>query len=158
PFTGTLKFKKMDLKNGTLVVSPLTSLEYFLEKAGQSNQLNTILKNLALNNINNISQFDPAKDGDAHTMAVVFIFQQLATQIEDREQTINRDTGSTVVTQEQAAQINFDALISQLSTQPLFTAGSAKIDSEVLKSIVNRAIDIAKAHMNDPNNTIDPTF
>jgi len=161
PFTGTLKFKKMDLKNlknGTLVVSPLTSLEYFLEKAGQSNRLNTILKNLALNNINNISQFDPAKDGDAHTMAVVFIFQQLATQIEDRLQTINNDNGSTAFTQEQAAQITFDALISQLSTQPLFTADSAKIDSEVLKSIINKAIDIAKAQMNDPNNTIDPTF
>ena len=158
PFTGTLKFKKMDLKNlknGTLVVSPLTSLEYYLEKAGQSGKLDKILTNLGLSNINNISQFDPAKDGDAHTMAVVFIFQQLATQIEDRLQTINKSDGSTAFTQEQAAQITFDTLISQLSTQPLFTANSAKIDSAVLKNIINKAIDNAKAKMNDSNIIID---
>ncbi|NNH76683.1 hypothetical protein HLH17_03100 [Acinetobacter sp. ANC 5380] len=161
PFTGTLKFKKMDLKNlknGTLVVSPLTSLEYYLEKAGQSGQLDKILTNLGLSNINNISQFDPAKDGDAHTMAVVFIFQQLATQIEDRLQTINKSDGSTAFTQEQAAQITFDTLISQLSTQPLFATNSAKIDSAVLKNIINKAIDNAKAKMNDSNIIIDTTF
>lgn len=161
PFTGILKFKKMDLKNlqnGILVVSPLTSLEYYLEKAGQSSQLNPILTNLGLSNISNISQFDPAKDGDAHTLAIVFILQQLATQIEDHLQAIHKDDGSNAFSQEQAAQITFDTLISQLSTQALFTADSAKINPDVLKNIIDQAINTAKVQMNDPDSTIDPTI
>ncbi|MFH7765592.1 hypothetical protein [Acinetobacter sp. BSP-28] len=160
PFTGTLKLKKTDLrnlKNGILVVSPLTSLEYYLEKAAQSGQLNTILTNLGLSNISNISQFDPTKDGDAHTIAVVFVLQQLATQIEDHLQTIYQGDGSAVLAQEQAAQIAFNALISQVSTQRLFTNSSAKIDSTVLKNILDKAVEIATNQINNPQIIINTT-
>ena len=112
PFTGTLKIKKTDLQNisnNDLVASPLTSLEYYLG----SGDLQVVLNNLGLTTVTaaNIKSFNPITDGSAKEMAVIFTLQQLATQIEDNFQAINKSDGSVALTQEQATQIDRKSVV-----------------------------------------------
>ncbi|OTG87259.1 hypothetical protein [Acinetobacter sp. ANC 3813] len=161
PFTGTLKLKKTDLQNlssGSVAVTPLTSLQYYFEKSGNSAGLSTVLANLGLNISGDLSQYDPIQSGTAHDMAVIFVLQQLITQIEDNLQAISKDDGSNALTQEQATAIAFNALISHASTQPLFSSTSAQIDTAALANIVNNAVTTAAATINDPNVAIDSSL
>ena len=157
PFTGTLKIKKTDLQNisnNDLVASPLTSLEYYLG----SGDLQVVLNNLGLTTVTaaNIKSFNPITDGSAKEMAVIFTLQQLATQIEDNFQAINKSDGSVALTQEQATQIAFSTIGSALKTQgkTLFD-GSGKLQATALDEILTAAVTTAGTTINDPSTPID---
>ncbi|MNG44976.1 hypothetical protein D3C78_66520 [compost metagenome] len=160
PFTGTLKIKKTDLQNisnNDLVASPLTSLEYYLG----SGDLQVVLNNLGLTTVTaaNIKSFNPITDGSAKEMAVIFTLQQLATQIEDNFQAINKSDGSVALTQEQATQIAFSTIGSALKTQgkTLFD-GSGKLQATALDEILTAAVTTAGTTINDPSTPIDPNI
>ena len=160
PFTGTLKIKKTDLQNisnNDLVASPLTSLEYYLG----SGDLQVVLNNLGLTTVTaaNIKSFNPITDGSAKEMAVIFTLQQLATQIEDNFQAINKSDGSVALTQEQATQIAFSTIGSALKTQgkTLFD-GSGKLQATALDEILTAAVTTAGTTINDPSIQIDPNI
>jgi len=160
PFTGTLKIKKTDLQNisnNDLVASPLTSLEYYLG----SGDLQVVLNNLGLTTVTaaNIKSFNPITDGSAKEMAVIFTLQQLATQIEDNFQAINKSDGSIALTQEQATQIAFSTIGSALKTQgkTLFD-GSGKLQATALDEILTAAVTTAGTTINDPSIQIDPNI
>ena len=160
PFTGTLKIKKTDLQNisnNDLVASPLTSLEYYLG----SGDLQVVLNNLGLTTVTaaNIKSFNPITDGSAKEMAVIFTLQQLATQIEDNFQAINKSDGSVALTQEQATQIAFSTIGSALKTQgkTLFD-GSGKLQATALDEILTAAVTTAGTPINDPSIQIDPNI
>ena len=160
PFTGTLKIKKTDLQNisnNDLVASPLTSLEYYLG----SGDLQVVLNNLGLTTVTaaNIKSFNPITDGSAKEMAVIFTLQQLATQIEDNFQAINKSDGSVALTQEQATQIAFSTIGSTLKTQgkTLFD-GSGKLQATALDEILTAAVTTAGTTINDPSIQIDPNI
>lgn len=155
PFTGTLKIKKTDLQklsNNDLVASPLTSLEYYLGDA----DLQVVLNNLGLSTVKaaDIKSYNPVTDGGAKEMAVIFTLQQLATQIEDNFQAINKSDGSVALTQEQATQIAFSTIASTLKTQGknLFD-GSGKLQATALDEILTAAVDKAQATI--PNTPVD---
>lgn len=157
PFTGTLKIKKTDLQNlsnNDLVASPLTSLEYYLG----SGDLQVVLNNLGLTTVTaaNIKSFNPITDGSAKEMAVIFTLQQLATQIEDNFQAINKSDGSVALTQEQATQIAFSTIGSALKTQgkTLFDS-SGKLQATALDEILTAAVTTAGTTINDPSIQID---
>ena len=160
PFTGTLKIKKTDLQNisnNDLVASPLTSLEYYLG----SGDLQVVLNNLGLTTVTaaNIKSFNPITDGSAKEMAVIFTLQQLATQIEDNFQAINKSDGSVALTQEQATQIAFSTIGSALKTQgkTLFDS-SGKLQATALDEILTTAVTTAGTTINDPSTPIDPNI
>ncbi len=160
PFTGTLKIKKTDLQNisnNDLVASPLTSLEYYLG----SSDLQVVLNNLGLTTATaaNIKSYNPVKHGSAKEMAVIFTLQQLATQIEDNFQAINKSDGSVALTQEQATQIAFSTIGSALKTQgkTLFD-GSGKLQATALDEILTAAVTTAGTTINDPSIQIDPNI
>ena len=160
PFTGTLKIKKTDLQNisnNDLVASPLTSLEYYLG----SGDLQVVLNNLGLTTVTaaNIKSFNPITDGSAKEMEVIFTLQQLATQIEDNFQAINKSDGSVALTQEQATQIAFSTIGSTLKTQgkTLFD-GSGKLQATALDEILTTAVTTAGTTINDPSIQIDPNI
>ena len=160
PFTGTLKIKKTDLQNisnNDLVASPLTSLEYYLG----SGDLQVVLNNLGLTTVTaaNIKSFNPITDGSAKEMAVIFTLQQLATQIEDNFQAINKSDGSVALTQEQATQIAFSTIGSALKTQGknLFDS-SGKLQATALDEILTAAVTTAGTTINDPSIQIDPNI
>lgn len=156
PFTGTLKLKKTNLQNlssGNIAITPLTSLQYYLEKSNNAASLNTILANLGLNISGDLSQYDPIQSGTAHDMAVIFVLQQLMTKIEDNLQAISNDDGSNALTQEQATAIAFNALISQASVQPLFSSTSVQMDDAALTAISESAVSAASAALNDASLT-----
>ena len=155
PFTGTLKIKKTDLQNisnNDLVASPLTSLEYYLG----SGDLQVVLNNLGLTTVTaaNIKSFNPITDGSAKEMAVIFTLQQLATQIEDNFQAINKSDGSVALTQEQATQIAFSTIGNALKTQGknLFNS-NGDLQTTALTEILTAAVDTAQATI--PNTPID---
>ena len=157
PFTGTLKIKKTDLQNlsnNDLVASPLTSLEYYLG----SGDLQVVLNNLGLTTATaaNIKSYNPVKHGSAKEMAVIFTLQQLATQIEDNFQAINKSDGSVALTQEQATQIAFSTIGSALKTQgkTLFDS-SGKLQATALDEILTTAVTTAGTTINDPSTPID---
>lgn len=160
PFTGTLKIKKTDLQNlsnNDLVASPLTSLEYYLG----SGDLQVVLNNLGLTTVTaaNIKSYNPVTDGSAKEMAVIFTLQQLATQIEDNFQAINKSDGSVALTQEQATQIAFSTIGSALKTQgkTLFDS-SGKLQATALDEILTTAVTTAGTTINDPSTPIDPNI
>ncbi|MND57127.1 hypothetical protein D3C80_482490 [compost metagenome] len=160
PFTGTLKIKKTDLQNlsnNDLVASPLTSLEYYLG----SSDLQVVLNNLGLTTatVANIKSYNPITDGSAKEMAVIFTLQQLATQIEDNFQAINKSDGSVALTQEQATQIAFSTIASTLKTQgkTLFDS-SGKLQATALDEILTAAVTTAGTTINDPSTPIDPNI
>ena len=160
PFTGTLKIKKTDLQNlsnNDLVASPLTSLEYYLG----SGDLQVVLNNLGLTTATaaNIKSYNPVKHGSAKEMAVIFTLQQLATQIEDNFQAINKSDGSVALTQEQATQIAFSTIGRTLKTQgkTLFD-GSGKLQATALDEILTTAVTTAGTTINDPSIQIDPNI
>lgn len=160
PFTGTLKIKKTDLQNlsnNDLVASPLTSLEYYLG----SGDLQVVLNNLGLTTVTaaNIKSYNPVTDGSAKEMAVIFTLQQLATQIEDNFQAINKSDGSVALTQEQATQIAFSTIASALKTQGknLFD-GSGNLQATALDEILTAAVTTAGTTINDPSTPIDPNI
>ena len=155
PFTGTLKIKKTDLQNisnNDLVASPLTSLEYYLG----SGDLQVVLNNLGLTTVTaaNIKSYNPVKHGSAKEMAVIFTLQQLATQIEDNFQAINKSDGSVALTQEQATQIAFSTIGNALKTQGknLFNS-NGDLQTTALTEILTAAVDTAQATI--PNTPID---
>ena len=157
PFTGTLKIKKTDLQNlsnNDLVASPLTSLEYYLG----SGDLQVVLNNLGLTTVTaaNIKSFNPITDGSAKEMAVIFTLQQLATQIEDNFQAINKSDGSVALTQEQATQIAFSTIASTLKTQgkTLFDSNGT-LQATALTEILTAAVTTAGTTINDPSTPID---
>ncbi len=160
PFTGTLKIKKTDLQNisnNDLVASPLTSLEYYLG----SGDLQVVLNNLGLTTVTaaNIKSYNPVTDGSAKEMAVIFTLQQLATQIEDNFQAINKSDGSVALTQEQATQIAFSTIASALKTQGknLFDS-SGELQATALDEILTAAVTTAGTTINDPSTPIDPNI
>ena len=160
PFTGTLKIKKTDLQNisnNDLVASPLTSLEYYLG----SGDLQVVLNNLGLTTVTaaNIKSFNPITDGSAKEMAVIFTLQQLATQIEDNFQAINKSDGSVALTQEQATQIAFSTIASTLKTQgkTLFDSNGT-LQATALTEILTAAVTTAGTTINDPSTPIDPNI
>ena len=160
PFTGTLKIKKTDLQNisnNDFVASPLTSLEYYLG----SGDLQVVLNNLGLTTATaaNIKSYNPVKHGSAKEMAVIFTLQQLATQIEDNFQAINKSDGSVALTQEQATQIAFSTIGSALKTQGknLFDS-SGKLQATALDEILTTAVTTAGTTINDPSTPIDPNI
>lgn len=90
PFTGTLKSKKINFQNRTvnttkpeIVLSPLTTLEFYAAEAGVS--LNDLLNKAGLGNLigEDFSSFDPQQDATDEEMAKIFIIQQLANIIGD---------------------------------------------------------------------------
>ena len=89
-------------------------------------------------------------------MAVIFTLQQLATQIEDNFQAINKSDGSVALTQEQATQIAFSTIGSTLKTQgkTLFD-GSGKLQATALDEILTAAVTTAGTTINDPSTPID---
>lgn len=153
-FTGTLKIKETDLQNlgsNAFVVSPLTTLQTYLTASTNSK---TVLTNLGLSaetisqlerNNFDLSRFDPVVDGTAKDMAVVFLVQQLANQIEDNLQKISNSDASTAFDADQATQMAFQAIISQTATQALFTGDTVKIDAAILTAIVENAVQQAVA-------------
>ena len=160
PFTGTLKIKKTDLQNisnNDFVASPLTSLEYYLG----SGDLQVILNNLGLTTVTaaNIKSYNPVTDGSAKEMAVIFTLQQLATQIEDNFQAINKSDGSVALTQEQATQIAFSTIASTLKTQGknLFNS-NGELQTTALTDILTAAVTMAGTTINDPSVQIDPNI
>ncbi|MCX0339719.1 hypothetical protein [Acinetobacter radioresistens] len=168
PFTGTLKLKKSDFQTSAarnIVVSPLTSLDYYLTQAGQTGQLNTILTNLGIQDnltADKLSSFDPVKDGTAHTAAATFILQQLINQAENSLKTLSNADGNPVIDQEdkqQATQIAFAAVIDVLKTpnQPLFMSNSVEINPAVMGAVVNKIVEKANTAINDPNVQLDET-
>ena len=92
-------------------------------------------------------------------MAVIFTLQQLATQIEDNFQAINKSDGSVALTQEQATQIAFSTIGSTLKTQgkTLFD-GSGKLQATALDEILTTAVTTAGTTINDPSTPIDPNI
>ena len=92
-------------------------------------------------------------------MAVIFTLQQLATQIEDNFQAINKSDGSVALTQEQATQIAFSTIGSTLKTQgkTLFD-GSGKLQATALDEILTAAVTTAGTTINDPSIQIDPNI
>jgi hypothetical protein len=160
PFTGTLKIKKTDLQNlsnNDLVASPLTSLEYYLG----SGDLQVVLNNLGLTTATaaNIKSYNPVKHGSAKEMAVIFTLQQLATQIEDNFQAVNKSDGSVALTQEQATQIAFSTIGSALKTQgkTLFDSNGT-LQATALDEILTAAVTTAGTTINDPSTPIDPNI
>ena len=87
-------------------------------------------------------------------MAVIFTLQQLATQIEDNFQAINKSDGSVALTQEQATQIAFSTIASTLKTQgkTLFDSNGT-LQATALTEILNAAVDKAQATI--PNTPVD---
>lgn len=157
PFTGTLKIKKTDLQNlsnNDLVASPLTSLEYYLG----SGDLQVVLNNLGLTTVTaaNLKSYNPVTHGSAKEMAVIFTLQQLATQIEDNFQAINKSDGSVALTQEQATQIAFSTIASTLKTQGnnLFNS-NGDLQATALDAILTAAVNTAQTTINAP---VDPTI
>ena len=156
PFTGTLKIKKTDLQklsNNDLVASPLTSLEYYLGDA----DLQVVLNNLGLTvKAADVKSYNPITDGSAKEMAVIFTLQQLATQIEDNFQAINKSDGSIALTQEQATQIAFSTIASTLKTQGnnLFNS-NGDLQATALDAILTAAVNTAQTTINAP---VDPTI
>ncbi len=151
PFTGTLKIKKTDLQNlsnNDLVASPLTSLEYYLGSA----DLQVVLNNLGLTSVTaaNLKSFNPVTDGSAQEMAVIFTLQQLATQIEDNFQAINKSDGSVALTQEQATQITFTAIGNALKTQGKNLFSNGALQANALNEILDDAVIAAQTAINAP--------
>lgn len=158
PFTGTLKLKKTDLQalsTSKIVLSPLTTLQYYVN---DNAKINDIIKNLGLSFSGDVSQYDPVATGSAHDMAVIFVLQQLATQLEDSLQAINKGDGSKALTQDQATQIAFQAIIGEVSTKPLFKSDNAIIQTSVLNDILKNAVDAAEAKIADSTTEIDSSF
>jgi len=87
-------------------------------------------------------------------MAVIFTLQQLATQIEDNFQAINKSDGSVALTQEQATQIAFSTIGNALKTQGknLFNS-NGDLQTTALTEILTAAVDTAQATI--PNTPID---
>ncbi|MCX0339717.1 MULTISPECIES: hypothetical protein [Acinetobacter] len=162
PFTGTLKLKKTDLQNtasNKVVVSPLTSLDYYLTQANRANQLSTILTNLRIDtslvNANNISSFDPVADGDAQTAAASFILQQLVTHIEDSLEAINTPDGESAISTEDATRIAFESILEHINDQPMFASQSVQINANLLTAILETAVDKAQDEITNPDVEID---
>lgn len=168
PFTGTLKIKKTNLQtinNNATVISPLTTLQSYLgtsnnvdikpllEKLGLSSE--TIAKLQTANF--DLSQFDPAKDASANDMAIIFAVQQLANQIEDSLQAVNKGDGTNPIDQAKATEISFGAILNQLKTTSLFTPNSLIINNSTLDAILAQAVTDANLAINDNTVTIDPT-
>lgn len=160
PFTGTLKIKKTDLQNisnNDFVASPLTSLEYYLG----SGDLQVVLNNLGLTTVTaaNIKSYNPVKDGSAKEMAVIFTLQQLATQIEDNFQAINKSDGSVALTQEQATQIAFSTIGNTLKTQGknLFNS-NGELQATALTEILDNAVIAAQTAIKDDTRPVDPNI
>ncbi|SDY31958.1 hypothetical protein [Acinetobacter kyonggiensis] len=157
PFTGTLKIKKTDLQNisnNDFVASPLTSLEYYLG----SGDLQVVLNNLGLTTVTaaNIKSYNPVTDGSAKEMAVIFTLQQLATQIEDNFQAINKSDGSVALTQEQATQIAFSTIGNTLKTQGknLFNS-NGELQATALTEILDNAVIAAQTAIKDDTRPVD---
>ncbi|CAB1219190.1 hypothetical protein [Acinetobacter bouvetii] len=164
-FTGTLKLKATDLQklsSNTLVVSPLTTLQVY---SGAAN-IQTLLSSLGLSadamsklqaaNFD-LAKFNPVVDASAKDMAIIFVVQQLATQIEDSLQAVNKSDGSTALTASKATEIAFGAIVKQLETGSLFTSGTAQIDSTALQNILTTAVANAETAINDSKVDIDPS-
>jgi len=164
-FTGTLKLKSTDLQaliSGKVVVSPLTTLQSY---AGSAN-LQTLLTNLGLSSETltklqatnfDLSTFDPVTDASAKDMAVIFIIQQLANQIEDSLQAVSKSDGTPALNTSKATELAFGAIVQQLATKPLFTPGTATIDTTILEDILDTATVNAETAIADPDVTIDTT-
>ena len=127
-FNGVLKFKKTEFYTlSDVVVSPLTSLEFYLEKAGKSDQLSTVLSQLGLPAISDVKQFNP-ETSNAHNMSVVFVLQQLITQIEEK-------LGGSETHNAQAVNAVIDALLAP-NADKLFDAGSLTVNPTTLSNIL----------------------
>lgn len=127
PFTGTLKIKNQNLSGlGNITISPLTSLEYYTTPA----EFTQILTNLGLSNIGNIRTFKP-ETSSADTTAKIFILQQLITKLEDALQIGANQS------QADAHEAAIKAIISQLTTTPLFTPNAPlTVNPTALNSIL----------------------
>lgn len=151
PFTGQLKIKNIDFQApDRIVVSPLTTLENYLIETKQPEVLAQILKNLGITEVttSNISNFDPAKDGSAHTAAAAFALQQLINQIEDNLETVNKNDGSPALNSNQSNQFAFQSVVSSLIEKPLFLGSTINIDTSILETIISTALDKAETAVN----------
>lgn len=166
-FTGTLKLKKTNLQaiNNTAVISPLTTIQSYLNSSNNAD-IKPILEKLGLSADTiaklqtadfDLSKFDPAQEASAQDMAIIFTVQQLANQIEDNLQAVSKGDGTNPLNQAQAANIAFSSIIDQLKTDQLFTAGSLSINSATLDAILAQAVSQADTAINDSTVEIDPT-
>lgn len=89
PFTSQLKSKKIKLQDLSIsstapevVLSPLTTLEYYAEAKGVS--LDSLLDKLGLSSLKgkNFSSFDPQASATAAEMAKIFVIQQIVNKID----------------------------------------------------------------------------
>ena len=130
-FDGVLKFKKTDLSMlSNVVVSPLTSLEFYLDKAGKLDQLPAVLAQLGLPAIADVKQFNP-ETSTSHDMSVVFVLQQLITQIEE---SLGGNETQTAI----AVNAIVNALLAP-NAAPLFSPNSALPNAATLTNILNTA-------------------
>lgn len=160
PFTGTLKLKAVNLQNlsGGIHVTPLTTLQSY-SGSSQNSGIKPILEKLGLSagTINtlesrgfDLSKFDPAAEGSSQDMAVLFMVQQLANQIEDGLQAAD-------LTSEQATAIAFESIAEQVQSAPLFNAGSVAINAAALQGILDASVSKAAQQTGDNAVSIDKT-
>lgn len=160
PFTGTLKLKAADLHslNGSLNVTPLTTLQSYLDSS-QSSNIKPILEKIglsagAINTLESrgfdLSKFDPAAEGSSQDMAILFMVQQLANQIEDGLQAAD-------LTPEQSTAIAFESIAEQVQSAPLFTAGNVAINPAALQGIVDASVSKAALLPDSNTASVDKT-
>lgn len=170
PFTGALKLKSTNLQSlnsNSAVVSPLTTLQSYLGSSSNAD-IKPILEKLGISSVTiakletagfDLAQYDPVRDdAPARDMAIIFAVQQLANQVEDNLQTLNKSDGSYPISREKATEIAFNAIISQTTANTLFPTNDAVISNTALNAILTKAMSDASAVINDPNAAIDPAL
>ena len=127
-FDGVLKFKKTEFYTlSDVVVSPLTSLEFYLDKAGKADQLNDVLAKLGITLDSDVKTYNPEEKSN-EIASKVFILQQLITIIEPK---VNGNT-------ETAVNAVIDELLTS-TTNNLFQVDSIKLESSVVSGILAKA-------------------
>ncbi|MGA8884061.1 MAG: hypothetical protein WB445_10750 [Acinetobacter sp.] len=170
PFTGALKLKSTNLQSlnsNSTVVSPLTTLQSYLGSSSNAD-IKPILEKLGLSPeiINkleaagfDLAQYDPVRDdAPARDMAIIFAVQQLANQVEDNLQALNKSDGTYPISREKATEIAFSSIISQTAANTLFPTNDAIISNTALNAILTKAVSDAGTVINDPNAAIDPAL
>lgn len=170
PFTGALKLKSTNLQSlssNSTVISPLTTLQSYLGSSSNAD-IKPILEKLGLSPETitklqaadfDLAQYDPVRDdASARDMAIIFAVQQLANQVEDNLQALNKSDGSYPISREKATEIAFSSIISQTAANTLFPTNDAIISNTALNAILTKAVSDAGTVINDPNANIDPSL
>lgn len=143
PFTGKLKYPKLNFQNTSIqnvTVTSLTTIQAILTDSNQQNALSLILANLGVNTNTNISSYDYVKSESSQVTGRIFVIQQMINQLGDQLQTSG-------LTEDQALNAVITGLATVVSNSPnvpLFN-NSTSINLDTLSTVIDKSINNAQS-------------